>query len=319
MATYAAQVGFDLQTLEPGIKYFFKQGENGEIRLKGSEILKWEGSQKAKETIRSFSSFASMSQMQHGGVIPSDTLLPGYSTVFTHGKYGKVIGLDKESWDDDLYDVIRRTPELLGDSLRYTKELIAHAPFNLAFAAGGTVLGDGVSLINANHPLTKIGGVFSNVLGTPQPPSYGSYASLHRLLQIQKNSAGMPIDYQSKPKLWIVHPDYGDIARQVVGSSSGMYVQQTATQNANSNVINPWYGNVKVVESPYLTQNTSHFLMIASGHYGYFFTRTEANMPNVNDRSVWEEPNPEVVYAKVTLRASSGFADWRGIVGTFGV
>ncbi len=316
---FQGQTGFDVATLEPGIRKFFKQGENAELRLKAEQILNFEDSMKSKETLKSFSSFGALGSMANGGLIPEDTFLSGYSTVFTHAKYGKKVGIDRESWDDDLYQIINQQPKLLGESVQYTKELIAHAPYNLAFAAGGILMGDGVTLVSATHPLTRIGGTFSNVLGTPAPPSYGSWASLQRLLQIQKDSAGKPLDYMARPKIWLVHPDYGDIARQAVGSSSGMYVQQTATQNANPNVINPWSGTTTVVESPYLTQNTSHFLLIATGHYGYFFTRTDTQVPGVANKGIWEEPDPEVIMMKATGRFSAGFADWRGVVGSFGV
>lgn len=315
---FQAQTGFDALTLEPGIRKFFKQGENAELRLKVEQILNFEDSVKSKETLRSFSSFGALGSMPNGGLIPGDTFLPGYSTTFTHVKYGKKVGIDAESYADDLYQIVSQQPKLLGESVQYTKELIGHAPYNGAFT-GGITMGDGQVLCSANHPLTKIGGVFSNVLGTPAPPSYGSWASLQRLLQIQKDSAGKPLDYMARPKIWLVHPDYGDIARQAVGSSSGMYVQQSATQNANPNVINPWSGTTTVVESPYLTQNTSHFLIIATGHYGYFFTRNNTQVPGVANKGIWEEPDPEVIMMKATGRFSAGFADWRGVVGSFGV
>jgi hypothetical protein len=310
MATSFQVLPFGAHLLEPGIKENFELGLDGSRPTYFDQLLRVESSEKAKETLRSYANLGAMSSMAHGGYIPSDTLVNGYPTVFTHVKYGKVIGIDKESWDDDQYDVIRGAPKMLGESARVTKEIIAHAPFNQAFA---TALGDGVVLCSNAHPLPKAGGTDTNLLGTAGDPSYSTFVGMAKLLQLQKDAAGNPVEFRDAQKIWLVHPNYWDVAVQAVGDVALGLASSPATANANSGIKNPWAGNIRVIASPWLTDLNASFLIAAGKHRGYFFVRKDATSPKV-----WDEPNPEVVYAAVTGRFSAGFADWRGLVGTPG-
>jgi hypothetical protein len=310
MATSFQVLPFGAHLLEPGIKENFVLGLDGSRPTYYDQITRVEQSEKAKETLRSYANLGAMASMNHGGYIPSDTLVNGYVTTLTHVKYGKVIGIDKESWDDDQYDVIRGAPRMLGESARVTKEIIAHAPYNQAFA---TALSDGKVLCAADHPLPKGGGTDRNLLATAGDPSYSTFVGLAKLLQLQKDAAGNPIEFRDAPKIWLVHPDYWDVAVQAVGDVALGLASSPATANANSGIKNPWAGNIRVVASPWLTDANSSFLIAQGKHRVYFLIRKDTTSPKV-----WDENNPEVTYAAITGRFTSGAADYRGVVGTPG-
>lgn len=307
------QVGFSSAVLEPGIRKYFQQGMTGDEKTIFDKYLNVETSEKRDAKYRSFPTLGAMASMSNGGDIPADTLVDGYATTISPTKYGKVVGIDKESWDDDLYDVIKKLPTILGRSVRVTKEIVAAGLFNAAFS---TALSDGVALISALHPLAKAGGTTSNVLGTPADPSYSTWAGLNALLITQKDGAGQPMFYLDKPKIWMVHPDFYDVAVQAVNSGTAITVAGAA--NTNSGIINPWSsgsaGSTTVLANPYLTDLDASFLFVAPGsHEARLVIRKDAGAPKV-----WDENNPEVVYAAATMRLGVGAADWRGFVGTAG-
>jgi Mu-like prophage major head subunit gpT len=304
------QIGFSQATLEPGVRYFFEQGRKGEDSSIFNTILNVEGSTKWRETLRNYSGLGAMAAVGHGDMIPTDTVLDGFLSQFTHTKYGKIVGIDRESIDDDQYGIVKNMGTLLADSVRYTKEFVAHRPYNEAFAVN---LSDGVPLISASHPLTKAGGVASNILGTAADPSYAGWAALNTALITQPSGARVPKFFLDAEKIWFVHTDFYDVAVQAVESSSTPIIAGTGTTNANSGLKNPWSGKTTIVASPYLTDTDAHFLIAKGRHEGYMFVRRDANAPESK-----MEYNPEVMFSKVVLRLSSGFADWRGVVGSQG-
>jgi hypothetical protein len=324
MASFAPQIGFSDSTLEPGIREYFQIGRGAEVTTVVAQIYgsHMQNSTKAKETMRGFATTGSLAQIGHGMLIPTDTWVDGYQTLFTHVKMGKIIGIDRESVDDDQYGIVPNFGRLLGTSARAQKEITGHAPFNNAFS---TALSDGVSLISNAHPLPKAGaGVTeSNVLATALDPSWQCLSNLNSLLMVQRDSAGLYQSFQDANKIWLVHPSFYDVAVQAVNSTSTNVVatgiNANGAANANANLINPWNhpangaGMIKVVASPWLTDTDASFLIAADRHEGYFFTRRDSSTPET-----WQERNPEAVFSKVVLRLSAGFADWRGIVGTAG-
>lgn len=308
---FNGQVEFDVETLEPGLIEMYEQGRSGQRQNFYSRIIRVEGSKKAAEHIKNYATLGPLTQMSHGGNLPQDTFVTGYKTNFVHRKYGKIIGIDIESWEDDQYDVVRKAPKMLGRSVELTKEQIAHAPFNLAFPTTGLTLADGVTLINANHPLTKAGGVFSNVLATPRDPGYLAYLDLLELLHTQPDAANQPLVYADMPKVWLVHPTFAQEAWQAVQSTTAMSVSGSA--NANSAIINPGknYGPVTVLPDPFVADTNSSIMMVSPDNLeAVMFIRKETGL------RVYERENPEVIFAQTTLRLSAGFHDWRGTAGT---
>jgi hypothetical protein len=304
------QVGFSAELLEPGIKDYYQQGLEGDRKTYYDQILRVESSQKAKETLRSYANLGAMTSFHAGGYIPSDTVVDGYASVFTHAMYGKVVGIDRNTYDDQQYRVLQDIPQMLGTSVKVTKEILGAAPFNQAFA---TTIADGKVLCASDHPLTKSGGTASNVLATPGDPSYSTFVGLAKLLQVQQDAAGNYIEFRDAQKIWLVHPDFWDVAVQAVGDVALGLASSPSTANANAGIKNPWSGGVTIIANPWLTDADASFLIASGKHRGYFFVRREANAPKV-----WDENNPEVVYASAVARYSTGFADWRGVVGTPG-
>jgi hypothetical protein len=311
VATTPYQVGFSQAILEPGVRYYTEIGRKAGDKTFFEQLLTVEGSTKAKETIRNFASFGAMTSVGHGQELPPDQMLDGYQTVLTHVKYAKVVGVDKETIDDDQYDIVRRMGTLLGRSIRVTKEIVGHLPFNRAFDLN---LSDGVPLISASHPVLRTNGLASNVLAPAGDPSFQTWSNLNTLLLTQKDSAGFPLFFLDAEKVWLINPAWYDIAIQSVNSSTA--ITFAGSVNPNASIINPWAGKTSVIASPYFdydAEGDASILFARGAHEGYMFVRKDAGSPES-----WTEKNPEVMYTKATMRLSSGFTDWRGVVGTAG-
>jgi hypothetical protein len=317
VSNFNGQIEFDVETLEPGLVEMYEQGRGGQRQSYYQRIIRVEGSKKAAEHIKNYATLGPLTQMTHGGNVPSDTFVTGYKTNFVHKKYGKIIGIDIESWEDDQYDVVRKAPKMLGRSVELTKEQVAHAPFNLAFTGTGLALSDGVTLVSASHPLTKVGGVTSNVLGTARDPGYLAYLELLEMLHTQLDAAGQPLIFADLPKIWLVNPAFAQEAWQAVQSTTAMVVASlgTNTLNSNSAIPNPGknYGPVTVIADPFFTDTNASLMFVTPDNLeAVMYIRKETGL------RVYEKENPEVIFAQTTLRTSAGFHDWRGVAGTPG-
>jgi hypothetical protein len=306
------QVGWSQGALEPGIKAWTEIGfKSNSLPPIFSRLLNVESSKKAKETLRNYPSFGPMAQVAHGAEFPQEVFMDGYQTIFNHLKYAKLTGIDRETVEDDQYAIVGpRMGKLLARSSQLTKEIIGHTVFNNAFSAN---LSDGVPLISATHPILKGGGTGSNILGTAADPSYTALSAMYTMMRNIKDGAGQPLSYINNNFIWLVHTDFETAALQVVDSMTAVALEGTLTTNANSGVKNPYRGKVKVIGSPFLTDNDASFLIAQGAHELYFFNRRDDTTPES-----WMEKNPEVMFSALAGRYSAGAVDWRGIVGTPG-
>ena len=153
-----------VKELEPGLNALFGL-EYNRYENQHAEIFPAEASDRAFEEEVMLSGFASAPVKQEGAGVVFDQAQETFTARYTHDTIALAFSITEEAIEDNLYDrLAARYTRALARSMSNTKQVKAAAVLNngqITTAIGG----DGVSLINASHPLAT-GGTFSNVLAT---------------------------------------------------------------------------------------------------------------------------------------------------------
>ena len=159
MAISRAQL---VKELEPGLNALFGL-EYNRYENQHAEIFPAEASDRAFEEEVMLSGFASAPVKQEGAGVVFDQAQETFTARYTHDTIALAFSITEEAIEDNLYDrLAARYTRALARSMSNTKQVKAAAVLNNAQVT--TALGgDGVSLINALHPLAT-GSTFSNVL-----------------------------------------------------------------------------------------------------------------------------------------------------------
>ena len=159
MAISRAQL---VKELEPGLNALFGL-EYNRYENQHAEVYVSETSDRAFEEEVMLSGFASAPVKQEGAGVVFDQAGETFTARYTHDTIALAFSITEEAIEDNLYDrLAARYTRALARSMSNTKQVKAANVLNNAQKTTVTG-GDGVSLINANHPLAT-GGVFANVL-----------------------------------------------------------------------------------------------------------------------------------------------------------
>jgi len=153
-----------VKELEPGLNALFGL-EYNRYENQHAEIFVTETSDRAFEEEVMLSGFASAPTKQEGAGVVFDTAGETFTSRYNHETIALAFSITEEAIEDNLYDrLAARYTRALARSMSNTKQVKAANVLNQAQVTTVTG-GDGVSLINASHPLAT-GGTFSNVLAT---------------------------------------------------------------------------------------------------------------------------------------------------------
>jgi len=154
-----------VKELEPGLNALFGL-EYNRYDNEHTEIFMTESSDRAFEEEVMLSGFAGAPVKQEGAGVVFDQANETFTARYTHNTVALAFAITEEAIEDNLYDKLAgRYTKALARSMSHTKQVTAASVLNNAQKATGYNGGDGVSLINASHPLAT-GGTFSNVLAT---------------------------------------------------------------------------------------------------------------------------------------------------------
>ena len=161
MAISRAQL---VKELEPGLNALFGL-EYNRYENQHAEIFPAESSDRAFEEEVMLSGFGSAPVKQEGAGVVFDQAQETFTARYTHETIALAFSITEEAIEDNLYDrLAARYTRALARSMSNTKQVKAAAVLNNAQITTA-IGGDGVSLINAAHPLAP-GGTFANVLAT---------------------------------------------------------------------------------------------------------------------------------------------------------
>jgi hypothetical protein len=155
-----------VKELEPGLNALFGL-EYNRYDNEHAEIFTSESSDRAFEEEVMLTGFAGAAIKQEGAGVQFDQASEAYTSRYTHNTIALAFAITEEAIEDNLYDrLASRYTRALARSMSQTKQTIAANILNNGFDTSGSYNGgDGVSLLNASHPLAN-GSTFSNILAT---------------------------------------------------------------------------------------------------------------------------------------------------------
>jgi hypothetical protein len=259
------------------------------------------------ERVTSVTPFGDVPEKGEGEVYALDLIRPGWTKDFTHVEFGLGFESTETAIEDDEYDVLVRSAEMLAFSARYVQEKrAADVFFNNAFSSETSP--DGVSLYNTAHVL-KGGGTTRNMLATDADLSIDSLSDAMADLQTQtKIESGQLVSPITS--FYLVVPPANEMMAERIVNSTGL-------PGDLINDVNPIKRrrSITIVVNPHITDADSWFLIAHSKrmHGLTSYVRVPVKMaPRQQD------PFTGNWIYKIRFRQSWGAWMWQGVFGSQG-
>ena len=266
-------------------------------------------SSKKFERVLSVTPFGDVPQKDEGQVYALDLIRPGWTKDFVHVEFGLGFEITETALEDDEFDVLIRSSEMLAWSARYVQEKqAADALFNLALPGGSAQTPDGVTVYNTAHNL-KGGGTARNMLAVDADLSIDSLATALQDIQLQtKMESGQLVSPITEFTL-VVPPGNEMIAERVV-SSSGL-------PGTADNDVNPVKRRrrIEIVVNPLITDTDSWFLL--AGNKRMHGLTSYVRVPTKMAPRMQDPFTGNYIY-KIRFRQSWGAWMWQGTFGSQG-
>ena len=285
------------ELLEPKFREIFFDAYD-EIPEQFSDVFQVKTSKKAKEYDFHMAGTGLWDVKNPGQNINEEDMAKGDEVSYVHTAYAKMIQVEREFSDDDMYGVVEKLPRQLGIGGRATVETTAAAILNNAFSVNGY---DGVPLFSDSHPLIK-GGVADNLMTASALNDANLKTGITMMRTNMKTEEGLKM--QARAKKLVVSPDLEFTAMTLLQSAGVV-----GSANNDTNVLK---GRLSPVVLDYLTDTNAWFLMDPAIAQLIFFWRVKPEFK--------QSENFDGMVAKYRgyLRFSVGYSDWRGIIGNAG-
>ena len=300
MAISRAQL---LKELLPGLNALFGL-EYARYGEEHKEIYETETSERSFEEETKLSGFSAAPVKNEGQAIAYDNAQEAWTARYNHETIALGFSLTEEAIEDNLYDSLSaRYTKGLARAMAYTKQVKAAAVLNNAFNAAYTV-GDGVSLLNASHPLVN-GGTNSNAPSTAA--DLNETALENAVIQIAAWTDERGLLIAAKPRKLIVPPALQFVATRLLETELRV--------GTNNNDINAIKNNGAVPEgytiNHFLTATNAWFLTTDVPNGLKHFERTPLQNSMDGD---FDTGN---VRYKSRERYSFGWSDPLGLYGSY--
>jgi len=263
-----------------------------------------EQSMKAFEEDVQMIGFGAAPTKAEGAMINYDSGREGFVSRYVHETVALAFAITEEAEEDGLYGSLgAKYARALARSMQQTKEIKGANVFNNA--TGTSVGGDGVSLLNALHPLGG-GGTASNILGTPADLSETSLETL--LVQISTAVDDRSIPVALSGRKLAVPPQLVFIAERILKSN----LRPGTADNDINALRNMGMIPEGVVVNQRFTDPDQYFILTDCPDGMKHFLRSPIKKAVEGD---FETGN---LRYKVRERYSFGFTDWRGVYGSEG-
>jgi hypothetical protein len=270
-----------------------------------AQVFDIRSSNRKYEKISGFSGFGSLVAKGEGEAVSYDDPYQGYDTTFTHLTYGLAFRVTMEMRQDDLYDVIRRMPAALAETVVRFKDTECAKIFNSGFAdtVSTHMVGmDGQPLLSASHPLTG-GGTYANIITAADL----SVTSLEEALYTMRLTVGDRNELiDLNPTTLLIPPHLERTAHELIKSAG-----RPDTANRADNWLNTQ--GLRIIVWNRLTDTDAWFLLTDKARHNLiYYNRLELESDSDRDFN-----SKDQIYSVVT-RFSVGWADWRGVFGSAG-
>src|SRR5210317_1627594 len=269
------------------------------------EIFSVEQSQKAFEEDVQMIGFGAAPTKAEGAAISYESGREGIVARYTHETIALAFSITEEAEEDGLYGSLgAKYARALARSMQHTKEIKGANILNNATNTA-QLGGDGVTLLNASHPLGG-GGTASSILATPADLSETSLETLLIQISEAEDDRGIPIALTGQ-KL-IVPPNLVFIAERILKSN----LRPGTADNDINAMRNMGMIPGGVVVNQRLTDPDQYFIMTDCPDGMKHFVRAPMKKAVEGD---FESGN---LRYKVRERYSFGFTDWRAVYGSQG-
>ena len=300
MAISRAQL---LKELLPGLNALFGL-EYARYGEEHKEVYETETSERSFEEETKLSGFSAAPVKNEGSAIAYDNAQEAWTARYNHETIALGFSLTEEAIEDNLYDSLSaRYTKGLARAMAYTKQVKAAAVLNNAFNAAYTG-GDGVSLLNASHPLVN-GGTNSNAPSTAA--DLNETALENAVIQIAGWTDERGLLIAAKPRKLVVPPALQFVATRLLETELRV--------GTNNNDINAIKNNGAVPEgytiNHFLTATNAWFLTTDVPNGLKHFVRTPLQNSMDGD---FDTGN---VRYKSRERYSFGWSDPLGLYGSY--
>ena len=300
MAISRAQL---LKELLPGLNALFGL-EYARYGEEHKEIYETETSERSFEEETKLSGFSAAPVKNEGQAIAYDNAQEAWTARYNHETIALGFSLTEEAIEDNLYDSLSaRYTKGLARAMAYTKQVKAAAVLNNAFNSAYTG-GDGVSLLNASHPLVN-GGTNSNAPSTAA--DLNETALENAVIQIAGWTDERGLLIAAKPRKLVVPPALQFVATRLLETELRV--------GTNNNDINAIKNNGAVPEgytiNHFLTATNAWFLTTDVPNGLKHFVRTPLQNSMDGD---FDTGN---VRYKSRERYSFGWSDPLGLYGSY--
>jgi len=292
-----------LKELLPGLNALFGL-EYARYGEEHKEIYETETSERSFEEETKLSGFSAAPVKNEGSAIAYDNAQEAWTARYNHETIALGFSLTEEAIEDNLYDSLSaRYTKGLARAMAYTKQVKAAAVLNNAFNAAYTG-GDGVSLLNASHPLVN-GGTNSNAPSTAA--DLNETALENAVIQIAGWTDERGLLIAAKPRKLVVPPPLQFVATRLLETELRV--------GTNNNDINAIKNNGAVPEgytiNHFLTATNAWFLTTDVPNGLKHFVRTPLQNSMDGD---FDTGN---VRYKSRERYSFGWSDPLGLYGSY--
>ncbi len=300
----AINTGAYAKALWPGVNKFYGDSY-AEHSLEYPALFDKETSQKNFEEDVGTTGLGMASAISEGAPVTYDNMRQGFTTRYTHIKYGLGFIITREMIEDDLYGVIAKKRAMaLGFSMRQTKETVGANVYNRAFNSSYTG-GDGLEMCSTAH-VNVTGGTWSNELTTAADLSEASLEQACIDISKWTNDRGLKIAVT--PRCLVIPYDLQFEAERILQSPLRV---GTADNDLNAiRSLGKFPDGVKL--NHYLTDADAWFLRTTSPDGLKYFERRADALDDDND---FDTDN---IKFKATARYSFSWTDPRGIFGSPG-
>jgi len=266
-----------------------------------TQIFEVKKSDKAFEKEQGVTGLPLASIKDQGSPIPFVDPFQGFQREYVNTTYAIGASVTREMYDDAQYNYINSLPEMLARSMRQTEETTHFNILNNGFSST-TGTSDGVSIINASHPMVGGGTALRNQPATASDLTMTSLETA--FTDIMDFYDDQLLKIRVMPKFLVVPTALWAVGEKVLGTDRVV--------GSADNDINVVRGKVKLIVSPWLTDTDAWFVVTDAMHGLTSYTRREAEIDRDND---FDTQNLKF---SATRRWSQGLTDFRGIYGSAG-
>ncbi len=270
------------------------------------EIYEIETSDRSFEEETKLSGFSAAPTKNEGSSIAYQNAQEAFTARYNHETIALGFSLTEEAVEDNLYDSLSaRYTKALARSMAYTKQVKGANVLNNGFTGGAFVMGDGVALFSASHPLVN-GGVNSNIPAVAT--DLNETALENAVIQIAAWTDEQGLLIAAKPKKLVIPPALQFVATRLLETSLRV--------GTTDNDLNALKNNGSIPEgyciNHYLTDNNAWFLTTDVPNGLKHFIRAPLSTDFLGD---FETGN---VRYKARERYSFGVSDPLGVYGSAG-